>query len=90
MNEILSRSPGFKKISRITLGAMEDMGYIVNYTAADPYGTDDIGTCSACSGTIPVRRLRTSETVPVPAASKSSYGHSGAAMQYGKNLHRNM
>lgn len=40
---------GRKKISRITLGALEDLGYVVNYTAADPYGKNDIGTCAGCN-----------------------------------------
>lgn len=46
--EILTLSLGKKKISRITLGALEDLGYIVNYTAADPYDISDIGTCAGC------------------------------------------
>lgn len=29
--------PGFNQISRVTVGALEDMGYEVNYAAADPY-----------------------------------------------------
>jgi hypothetical protein len=41
---------GEKKISRVTLGALEDLGYVVNYTAADPYGPSDIGTCAGCNG----------------------------------------
>ena len=30
-------SPGFMPISRITVGALQDMGYSVNYARADPY-----------------------------------------------------
>ena len=48
-NEVLTFTLGKKKISRITLGALEDLGYVVNYTAADPYGMNDIGTCSGCN-----------------------------------------
>jgi hypothetical protein len=48
-NEVLTFTLGEKKISRITLGALEDMGYVVNYTAADPYGPSDIGTCAGCN-----------------------------------------
>ena len=92
MNEVLSKSIGIKKISRITLGAMEDMGYVVNYTAADPYGIDDIGAgCSIVPTDIQVRRRRTKETVPVPT-SKSSCRHEGdaykKAVEHGTNLRR--
>jgi hypothetical protein len=48
-NEVLTHTLGEKKISRVTLGALEDLGYVVNYTAADPYGRSDIGTCSGCN-----------------------------------------
>jgi hypothetical protein len=44
-NEVLTFTLGEKKVSRITLGSLEDLGYVVNYTAADPYGIDDIGEC---------------------------------------------
>jgi hypothetical protein len=47
-NEVLTFTLGEKKISRITLGALEDLGYVVNYTAADPYGLEDIGVCRGC------------------------------------------
>ena len=89
MNEVLTRSSGSKKISRITLGALEDMGYVVNYTAADPFGIDDIG--SSCSICPEVRRRLTKDKVPVPT-SKSSCHHKGeaynAAIQHGTDLHR--
>jgi hypothetical protein len=44
-NEVLTYTLGKKKVSRITLGSLEDLGYVVNYTAADPYGISDIGNC---------------------------------------------
>jgi hypothetical protein len=44
-NEVLTFTLGEKKISRITLGSLEDLGYVVNYTAADAYGIDNIGNC---------------------------------------------
>ena len=49
-NEVLTFTLGEKKISRVTLGSLEDLGYVVNYTAADPYGPTDIGTCTGCDG----------------------------------------
>ena len=93
MNEVLSRSIGIKKISRITLGALEDMGYVVNYTAADPYGIDDVGSgCSVCPENIQVRRRRTEDT-PLPSP-KSSCHPSGeaydASIQRGYDLYRVM
>ena len=70
MNDVLSRSIGRnKKISPITLGALEDMGYVVNYTAADPYGIDDIGDCSICPENIPVRRRRCRRTMDTSLSS---------------------
>jgi hypothetical protein len=51
LNEVLTLAIGPKKVSRITLGALEDLGYVVNYTAADPYGASDIGFCDTCPGT---------------------------------------
>ena len=65
---------GEKKISRITLGALEDLGYVVNYTAADPYTMDDIGTCSGCHR----RNLKSVEdTNDARQRSKTSSCHSG-------------
>lgn len=48
-NEVLTHSLGRKKVSRITLGSLEDLGYKVNYATADPYGPGDIGVCAGCS-----------------------------------------
>ena len=48
VGEVLTLPLGKKKVSRITLASLEDMGYVVNYTAADPYGPEDIGVCNGC------------------------------------------
>lgn len=74
--EILTLSVGKKKISRITLGALEDLGYVVNYTAADPYGISDIGTCAGCGS------RRTHEENQAPSSSSC---HTGAI--YNKAIH---
>jgi recombinational DNA repair protein (RecF pathway) len=57
-------SVGKKKISRITLGALEDLGYAVNYTAADPYSASDIGKCAGCG-----RRINEQAVSPVSSHS---------------------
>jgi hypothetical protein len=62
--EILTLSVGKKKISRITLGALEDLGYVVNYTAADPYGASDIGKCAGCG-----RRINEQAAAPISSSS---------------------
>ena len=35
-------------LSRITIGSLEDMGYEVDYSAADPFGSGDLRTCPGC------------------------------------------
>jgi hypothetical protein len=82
--EILTLSVGKKKISRITLGALEDLGYVVNYTAADPYGASDIGECAGCG-----RRINEQAMPPVSSSSchhGSSYEN--AIIQGQKMLHK--
>lgn len=53
---------GKKKISRITLGSLEDVGYKVNYTNADTYTIADIGVCAGCK-----KRREVVETPPLPS-----------------------
>lgn len=36
------------QLSRVTLGAIEDIGYEVNYDAADDYTKDDLGPACRC------------------------------------------
>ena len=38
------------KISRITVGAIEDLGYTVDYSGADAYGYSDLGSSCKCKG----------------------------------------
>ena len=38
------------KISRITVGAIEDLGYTVDYNGADDYGYSDLGSSCKCKG----------------------------------------
>jgi hypothetical protein len=74
-NEVLTFTLGVKKISRITLGALEDLGYLVNYTVADPYGMEDIGVCSGCD-IVGRRYMKGNDDLKV-AESKTSPCHSG-------------
>ena len=39
---------GNNQLSRITIGSLEDLGYTVDYTKADPYTTADLGTAPGC------------------------------------------
>ena len=36
-------------ISRITIASLEDLGYQVDYSKADTYGTEDLGTGCTCT-----------------------------------------
>jgi len=35
-------------LSKITIGSLEDLGYSVDYSVADPFGSGDLGTCPPC------------------------------------------
>jgi hypothetical protein len=72
-NEILTYTLGEKKVSRITLGSLEDLGYVVNYTAADPYGIEDIGTCGCNINTRALRQTSTDQNNEAPKSSSSCY-----------------
>lgn len=39
---------GVNPLSRITVASLEDMGYEVDYSSADPYGTDDLDPSCVC------------------------------------------
>ena len=39
-----------RPLSRITIGLFNDMGYQVDYAAADPYGRNDLGPFCTCGG----------------------------------------
>jgi hypothetical protein len=88
-NEVLTFTLGKKKVSRVTLGALEDLGYVVNYTAADPYGIDDIGTCAGCNR----RNLKHGSTIDSSDKSKTSC-HAGVvhqrALGHGRKLLRDV
>jgi len=35
-------------LSRITIGSLKDLGYSVDYSVADPFGSSDLDTCPVC------------------------------------------
>jgi hypothetical protein len=37
-----------QSLSRITIGSWEDLGYVVDYSVADPFESGDLGYCSGC------------------------------------------
>ena len=78
---------GEKKISRVTLGALEDLGYVVNYTAADPYGPSDIGTCAGCNGN---RNLKGSSSAEIKSTTTKTSCNSGMvherAVRHGRKM----
>jgi hypothetical protein len=41
--------PGDSPISRITIGWLDDLGYDVNYTRADPFTSKQLGTIAGCN-----------------------------------------
>ena len=88
-NEVLSRSIGNKKISSITLGALADIGYAVNFTAADPYDIDDIGDCAVCPENIQVRR-RLMKSPVLPSKSSCNGDAKKNAVEHGKALLQKM
>ena len=87
-NEVLTFTLGEKKISRVTLGALEDLGYVVNYTAADPYGPSDVGACTGCN------RNRNLKGGGVNEIKKTNSCHSGIiherAVRHGRNMLRDV
>jgi hypothetical protein len=81
---------GKKKISRITLAALGDLGYAVNYTAADPYGISDIGSCRGCNR----RKLKgatSSIEYEKPKTTPCGSGiHHDRAVSHGRKMMREM
>jgi hypothetical protein len=57
-------------LSTITLGAFEDLGYVVNPDEADTYGTDDLGTCGNSCPAVGRRMQATNETLSAPKLSR--------------------
>jgi len=49
-DELMSYSGG-SKISRITIAALEDIGYTVDYSQADAYTANDMDPSCLCNGT---------------------------------------
>jgi len=39
---------GDNPLSRVTVGSLEDMGYVVDYTSADPFTAADLGPGCTC------------------------------------------
>ena len=55
-------SPGENQLSLLTIGLMEDLGYVVNRDAADEFSAADINPACRCDGQ-PDRQLRGNEFV---------------------------
>ena len=54
MTQFLDSGSGPRPLSKVTIAAMEDVGYTVDYTKADAFGSGDLGSCTCNS-----RRLNT-------------------------------
>ena len=52
------------KLSRVTIGALDDMGYTVNYNAADNFGRGDLGSDCVCGNRRPIVRHLSSALLP--------------------------
>ena len=72
------------------MAALEDLGYNVNYTAADPYDISDIGTCRGCNR----RNLKGDAASVESVKPKTSMCGSGLphdrAIHQGRNMMREM
>ena len=72
------------------MGALEDLGYVVNYTAADPYGMDDVGTCTGCNR----RHLKHASSTNDETTKSKASCHSGIvherALRHGRTMLRNV
>jgi hypothetical protein len=88
-NEVLTFTLGPKKISRVTLGALEDLGYAVNYTAADPYGPSDIGICKGCNGNRNLKGMVLSESKSSTVSCNSGMVHE-RAVRHGRQMLRDV
>ncbi len=72
-------------VSRVTIGALEDLGYTVDYSKADNYGTSDVAASCRCSEPSSRALIR-----KVSSQSERKLSSSGfdAAVSYGKELIR--
>lgn len=75
-NELMSRrvdSPGKDPISRLTLAALEDLGYTINYAAAGNYSRADIDEdCTCTNGSRTRKRRRTTKIQPAMGSNPES------------------
>jgi hypothetical protein len=55
------KGPGKRPISRITIGSLEDTGYVVDYSQADAFTINDLGVCGSFCPDAGTLRLRTGE-----------------------------
>ena len=63
------------KLSRVTIGALEDMGYTVDYSAADTFGRANLGSDCVCGNRRPmVRHLTDWADDSTTATTRSSGG----------------
>jgi hypothetical protein len=73
-------------LSSITIGSLEDLGYSVNYAAAEPFWPSDIGICTGCGTTRRLRRLD-GESNTSPHVSKCREGQAYEnAVKYGRDV----
>lgn len=70
-------------VSRVTIGALEDLGYAVDYSKADDFGTSDVAASCRCPGSSSRSLVR-----KVSESSERQLSSSGfdAAVAYGQEL----
>lgn len=79
-------------LSRITIAGMEDLGHTVDYTKADPFGPEDLGSCPSCRRELSVLDRPHGEAVqlglrhPNTKARQLSEGVREEAIAYGHTL----
>lgn len=62
-------SSGSLPISRVTVGSMEDMGYEVDYSAADPFTAADLGPSCRCNAVQAGETLRLDDSSKITSQS---------------------
>lgn len=70
-------------VSRVTIGALEDLGYTVDYSKADSFGASDVAASCRCSDSSSRALIRKVSEQSGRQLSSSGFD---AAVSYGKEL----
>lgn len=73
-------------VSRISIGALEDLGYTVDYSQADDFGSSDLASSCQCSESSTLSRRALIRKVSKQLTRELSVNGLEAAVAYGKEL----